>query len=124
MEEGQGIGIGQIPLAVLVVAQHGQRDHLAPLLGAQEVDADVGGQPVKPGGELGGELERVQAAPCPHKGVLGKILGVGFVVYHAQGQMIDLLLIALHQRFECSRIAGGCLLNQSLVVQFVTSNRA
>ena len=94
-------------LAIAVLENEGNR-LTAPAV-AQKVDAQVGGQPVKPCGKGGLEFKFIQIVPRLEKNFLRQIRGVLRMVRHAESQAVDLRLILQHELFKGIRIAGDCL---------------
>jgi hypothetical protein len=76
---GQGAATSYLPVATVLNTLAGMADSAARNQALPEVAADVVGDRVHPGRELGGRLVAVAGPVDPHEGLLGEILGGGMV---------------------------------------------
>ena len=99
------------------------REGTGAALPPEEVDARIAGQPVEPGGEGALPLEFLQPPPGVEKGLLAQLQRVVRVARHAQGQVVDALLVGLHQGGEGVLVPGTGPLYQLLFLchAFLTS---
>src|ERR1035438_10883786 len=71
------------------------------------VAGEVGGNRIKPGGELGAGPEARAMPINAHKGFLGQVVGVVFVAQHAAEELENRLGVAGHQVVEGGIVPAG-----------------
>ena len=81
-----------------------ERDQLQALL-AQMHEHQVDGEAVQPGGEGGLAAEAAELAEEVEEGLLGHVLGLGYVAEHAQTEGVDATLVQRVELCESVRVA-------------------